>query len=178
MHSFFFRLVLVSSRPGRSDPRRTVTRWPLRAADAWPALTSAGVGGQIDPLVRSCPTPAWVPEVRRPAGRGGLGLGGQMCGRWCCRRCGSFGKPILNHQDSQHSDILENHICARHTRCIPYPVIPSSPHTHTHYKRHSKRAEKEIELCMFYYLSGAMLYPGPGHCNGVMYISLQPNGLH
>lgn len=110
----------------------------------------------IDPLVRSCPTPAgcWRGGSAM-AGRGRLGLGGQMCGRWCCRRCGSFGKPILNHQGSQHSDILENHICARHTRCIPYPVSPSSPHTH--YKRHSKRAEKEIELCMFYYLSGAVL---------------------
>lgn len=86
----------------------------------------------IDPLVRSCPTPAgcWRGGSAM-AGGGRLGLGGQMCGRWCCRRCGSFGKPILNHQGSQHSDILENHICARHTRCIPYPVSPSSPHTHT-----------------------------------------------
>lgn len=123
-----------------------------KMADASPAMRSARVGGQ---LIRLYTAARHRPGVGEEGARWRLGLGGQMCGRWCCRRCGSFGKPILNHQGSQHSDILENHICARHTRCIPYPVSPPSPHTH--YKRHSKRAEKEIELCMFYYLSGAVL---------------------
>lgn len=68
---------------------------------------------------------------------------GQMCGWRHCRRCGSFGQPILNHQSSQHLDILENHICATgdahentHTQCILYPIILPLlyPHTHTHWK--------------------------------------------
>ena len=63
--------------------------------------------------------------------------------------------PILNHQGSQHSDILENHICAEGGGgvCTQH----THTHTHTHTGRHSKRAKKEIELCMFYYLSGAVL---------------------
>lgn len=90
----------------------------------------------------------------------------QMCGRWYCRRCGSFGQPILNHQGSQHSDILENHIYARrdahdntHTQTHTLYTLSRHPSiaTHTHCERHSKRAKKEIELCMFYYLSGAVL---------------------
>lgn len=65
---------------------------------------------------------------------------GRPCGRWCRRRCGSFGQPILNHQGFQHSDILENHICAgggggktthKHT-LYTLPVIPPSPHAHKH----------------------------------------------
>ena len=52
--------------------------------------------------------------------------------------------PILNHQGSQHSDILENHICTRgggmhathtHTHTHTLYTLSSHPtHTHTHWK--------------------------------------------
>ena len=56
---------------------------------------------------------------------------------------------------STHSHTPTNHITA---------------HTHTHTDT-LKGLEKEIELCMFYYFSPAVLKPGQS-CNGVMYISL------
>ena len=46
------------------------------------------------------------------------------------------------------------------------PTNRITAHTHTF-----KGLEKEIELCMFYYFSPAVLKPGQS-CNGVMYISL------
>lgn len=118
-----------------SSRARVAQAWTQRHTSHGNAMTAQRRRRFARHAERSCrrsidPTPAacWR-EGSAMAGRGRLGLGGQMCGRWCCRRCGSFGKPILNHQGSQHSDILENHICARHTCCIPYPVSLSSPHT-------------------------------------------------
>lgn len=73
---------------------------------------------------------------------------GQICGWQCWRRCGSFGQPILNHQGSQHLDILENHICTRggyvretHTHIYKHTLtaylIPSSLLLHAHTLTHS-----------------------------------------
>lgn len=59
----------------------------------------------------------WVVAWERKGCWGSLGFErsdhGQMCGWLYCRRCGSSGQPLLNLQSSQHSDILENHICVR-----------------------------------------------------------------
>ena len=134
--------------------------------DASLVMSSTRVGGSIDSLVRS-----WPAIVK--AGGGGEVRRGRRLGWFYFsfffflsgRDRGSVGggtvegvvrlvNPILNHQGSQHSDILENHICAEggggarnthtHTHTHAVYLIPSS-HTHTHTHTHWKTLKASRE---------------------------------
>ena len=97
--------------------------------------------------------------------------------------------PILNHQGSQHSDILENHICTRgggmhathtHTHTHTHAVyLIQSSHTHTHTLEDTQNEPRRKLNCACFIIWAVQCFSqAPVHCNGVMYISLQPNGLH